>query len=103
MGILVTSGHNVYEEFTIQAFSDYFMNTLQPAEDGKTKTHEGRIKPNLLMHLWCCCSRYYPKQAEFIIIPQTRSLRRELNSKLKQGTGHNPLNVNRKSNKAFTI
>jgi hypothetical protein len=63
MQILVTNGSNFYEEFTLQAFSVYFMNTLRPAketyaddaENGENKTHEGEIKPNLLLHFWCCC------------------------------------------------
>lgn len=56
MRILVKSVHNMYEEFAIQAFSAYFMSTLQPAkeiraedaEDRETKTLENGIKPNLL-------------------------------------------------------
>jgi len=63
MQILVTSGHNFCGEFMLQAFPVYFMNTLRrakqtyadDAEDGKTKTNEDGIKPNLLLHFWCCC------------------------------------------------
>ena len=59
MRILVKSGHNIYEEFAIQAFSAYFMSTLQPAketcpedaEGGETKTLESGIKPNLFYAL----------------------------------------------------
>ena len=63
MQIIVKSGHDFYDEFTLPAFSVYFMNTLRPAketyaddaEDGEDKTHEGGIKPSLLLHYWCCC------------------------------------------------